>query len=88
MVGNVSLPIKHFVGHVSSIVRLKALKSFPRFERKVPVHFETGELIIKTADNIDELTEILKLRHQVFFEEIQNRQKLFRVELDLSLIHI
>ncbi|GAB6078041.1 GNAT family N-acetyltransferase [Hydrogenobaculum acidophilum] len=56
--------------------RLKA------FKPKINFRFEVGNFTIKTAQNSKELRKALELRHNVFYQELLNKNKLFRIDID------
>lgn len=62
----------------SQLLSLK-LKSF---QSKIQFELELGDYIIKTAQNKEELEEILKLRYQVFIKEGLGKSKLMGVDFD------
>ncbi len=62
--------------------KLVASKITDRFKSKVSVYYETDQYLVKTAENAVELEQVLKLRHKVFYEELQKRRSFFKVELD------
>lgn len=62
-------------------------KSKPRnrlrnFYAHIPVYIEKKNFIIKTADNIEELRAALRLRHDVFLEELLKRKKRSGLDID------
>ncbi|MGC9144012.1 GNAT family N-acetyltransferase [Hydrogenobaculum sp.] len=56
--------------------RLKA------FKPKITFRFEVGNFTVKTAQNSKELRKALELRHKVFYQELLNKSKLFRIDID------
>ncbi len=52
------------------------------FRAKVPLFIDRGEYFIKTADNEEELDQALRLRHEVFIEELLGRRGIFGVDMD------
>lgn len=52
------------------------------FKPKVPIRIERGGFIIKTAENKEELSKALKLRHEVFYRELLDRKRLFGIDVD------
>ena len=56
--------------------RLKA------FKPKISFRFEVGSFTVKTAQNSRELRKALELRHKVFYQELLNKSKLFRIDID------
>jgi Putative hemolysin len=56
--------------------RLKA------FKPKISFRFEVGSFTVKTAQNSRELRKALELRYRVFYQELLNKSKLFRIDID------
>lgn len=52
------------------------------FAPKIPIYMEKKNFIIKTADNAHELQEALKLRHEVFIEELLHKNKKSGMDID------
>lgn len=52
------------------------------FKSNVSIFYETEQYILKTAENASELEQILRIRHQVFYQELQNKKNFFKIELD------
>lgn len=63
---------------------LKERRSFPlrHFEPKVHVYQSTGNFILKTADSPFELRQVLKLRHEIFFKELQGKENESQIDVD------
>ena len=55
---------------------------FANFRAKVPILIEKGNYIIKTAENGKELEQALKLRHDVFIQELLGRRNFLGVDID------
>jgi len=57
--------------------KLKQLRQnrMKNFFAHIPIYIEKKNFIIKTADSPDELKEALRLRHDVFLEELLKRKK-------------
>lgn len=53
-----------------------------RFTCKVPISFETDKFLVKTVENSQELKRALKLRYEVFYEEVIDRAKFIRIDRD------
>ncbi len=64
---------------MSSILSARQLKSYAP---KLPVYLEKKKYIIKTADNFQELKQALKLRHDVFYEELLHKRRKSGLEMD------
>ncbi|HMA99499.1 MAG TPA: GNAT family N-acyltransferase [Spirochaetota bacterium] len=56
-------------------------KKIKSFKPKLKFTIDTGKYIIKTAENRDELEELLMLRTEVFFKEMMNK-KAPRIDID------
>ncbi len=52
------------------------------FHPKISLYIEKQNYIIKTAENTDELQKALRLRHDVFIEEILHKKKLLKTDID------
>jgi len=52
------------------------------FRPKVMVHQETDSFTLKTAESAFELRQVLKLRHDVFYRELQDRSHETRLDFD------
>lgn len=72
---------------------LRLLKTLPPFRRhplvaikdfqpKQLIRVETENFILKTAETQFELREVLKLRHEIFYEELQGKSHENRVDVD------
>jgi putative hemolysin len=57
-----------------------------KFKPKIEVHYEKGPYIIKTASNVEELVQALKLRYLIFRKEFldqeNSRMSLKRIDID------
>jgi putative hemolysin len=53
------------------------------FKRKIPLYIERERFIIKTAENKDDLTEVLKLRYGVFYLELMEKKLLNHIDMDV-----
>jgi len=49
---------------------------------KIPIYLEKKSFIIKTADNAQELYDALKLRHEIFIEELLHKKKKSGMDID------
>ncbi len=54
------------------LIRHNRMKHFSAF---IPIYIEKKNFIVKTADSPEELHEALRLRHDVFLEELLKRKK-------------
>lgn len=69
---------------------LKKLTSFPKintfplknFERKIDVYQSTERFILKTVQSPFELKQALRLRHDVFYKELQGRELDSKIDTD------
>lgn len=52
------------------------------FSGYVPIEFQVGDFIVKTAKDHYDLFGVLQLRHQVFIEEWQGRKTVHRLDVD------
>lgn len=52
------------------------------FTPKINLYIEKQNYIIKTAENTDELQKALRLRHDVFIEEILHKKKFLQADID------
>jgi len=59
-----------------------ASKITDRFKSKVSIFTETEHYVLKTAETAFDLEMVLKLRHEVFLKELQNKRNFFKIELD------
>ncbi|EKD29134.1 MAG: hypothetical protein ACD_79C00047G0002 [uncultured bacterium] len=57
-------------------------RSIQNYSPHVFLYMERSQYIVKTAENGNELEEILKLRHNIFYEELLNKQILNRIDMD------
>lgn len=64
----------------------RALKKskFPleNFKAKVHVHQQTENFVLKTAESPFELRQVLKLRHEIFYRELQDREHSTLLDFD------
>ena len=75
-------PVKDWMSHLRLTSKLVAKKWTKGFTVKIPIYTETDTYILKTAETLQEIDLALKLRHLVFFEELQQKKKFFKIELD------
>lgn len=61
------------------LIRKNRMKNFFAY---IPIYIEKRNFIIKTADSPEELREALRLRHDVFLEELLKRRKRSRLDKD------
>lgn len=52
------------------------------FQQKIKFSINTGKFTIKTAETSEEVIKALKLRHDVFIEELLNKTNLLNVDFD------
>ncbi|MBD3238938.1 MAG: GNAT family N-acetyltransferase [Chitinivibrionales bacterium] len=53
-----------------------------RFKCKVPLEFDTEKFVVKTVDNTRELKRVLRLRYDVYYKELIERNRLRKVDRD------
>jgi putative hemolysin len=53
------------------------------YSPNIPIYLEKKNFIIKTADNRQELYEALKLRHDIFIEELLHKRKKSGLDIDI-----
>ncbi len=56
--------------------RLKA------FKQKIEFSIRVGNFLVKTASNKGDLKKVLELRHRVFYEEMLNKKRFLRLDVD------
>lgn len=63
---------------------LKERKAFPLkgFQPKVSVYQTSENFILKTADSPFELRQVLKLRHEIFYKELQGKVNETQMDID------
>lgn len=64
-----------FIEQIKSTTQLR-WNRVHKFKVKVPMYFEAGSYVVKTADSQEELIESFKLRNQVFNNEFKGQDKL------------
>lgn len=67
--------------HRTKIFHISRLK-LGKFKQKINVHIEKGNFVIKTAENATELENILKLRFDVFYQELLEKKAVIRSDID------
>jgi putative hemolysin len=55
---------------------------FQRFTPKIPIYLDKKNFIIKTASNARELYDVLRLRHEVFIEELLSKHRKSGIDID------
>lgn len=68
--------IVHTIRHSLHNNRIK------NFHAKISIIIEKQNYIIKTAENAEELQKALRLRHEVFIEELLHKKKLLEADID------
>jgi putative hemolysin len=63
-------------------IPLKSIHIGTGFRCKVPLQFETDKFVVKTVDSTPELKRVLKLRYDVYYRELIERDKIFRIDRD------
>src|SRR6059058_2633080 len=78
--GNALKPIRSLLAPYTHL--RGARKVLREFRPKVAYSMQRGNLLVKTAETVDELEEVLKLRHDVFHAELLGRRLPFGLEFD------
>ncbi|HEY8278725.1 MAG TPA: GNAT family N-acyltransferase [Bdellovibrionota bacterium] len=65
-------------------VRVLKKNKFPlhTFKPKIQVYQSTDKFILKTAESPFELRQVLKLRHEIFYKELQSRSHSTKLDFD------
>lgn len=63
-------------------IQVKTRKNLSDFRAHIPMLIEKKNFIIKTADSLEELRQALRLRHDVFLEELLKRKKRTGMDID------
>lgn len=65
-------------------VKLLKDRQFPlkNFQTKVHVYQSSENFILKTVENEFELRQVLKLRHEIFYRELQNKEAATQMDID------
>jgi len=71
--------VKHI--HRTKLLHISKLK-FGRFRPKIKMELERGNFIIKTIENARELEQVLKLRFEVFYQELLDRTAIIAKDID------
>ncbi len=58
------------------------LVQFSNYRANVKIEIDKGEFLIKTAQTLDELDAVFRLRHSVFIEEMLGKKNVFGVDID------
>lgn len=67
-------PIKYFYNKTNFPLR--------KFKPKHKIFYATENFILKTADTPFELRQVLKLRHEIFYKELQNKELESNLDID------
>lgn len=67
--------------HRTKIFHVSRLK-FGRFRPKIRIEIERGNFIIKTVENARELEQVLKLRFEVFYQELLDKKAVITKDID------
>lgn len=78
-----------FIEHIKNTTQMR-LNGVHKFKVKIPMQFEAGSYIVKTADTEFELIESFRLRHEVFSNEFKghNRPGLDFDRFDTAFDHL
>lgn len=64
------------------LIKLPRPNRMKNFRAHIPIYLEKKNFIVKTADSNEELKAALKLRHDVFMEELLHRHKRNGIDID------
>ncbi|MCX7704965.1 MAG: GNAT family N-acetyltransferase [bacterium] len=67
--------------HRTKIVHISRLK-LGKFKQKIKVHIEKGNFIIKTVEDARELENVLRLRFNVFYQELLEKNAVIQSDID------
>jgi putative hemolysin len=69
---------------LKSSFKLLRVKRFPisKFQTKVSVFQSTENFILKTVESPFELRQVLRLRHEIFYRELQNKETESQLDID------
>ncbi len=60
---------------MKNALKIGAKSRMKNFRANIPIYIEKKNFIVKTADSPEELREALKLRHDIFLQELLKRKK-------------
>jgi putative hemolysin len=55
---------------------------FQKFLQKVPINIENVRYLVKTISTNKEFKEVLKLRYEIFYEELMKKKKILKIDKD------
>lgn len=76
------MPDIHQLKGIVKVLNLGRVNRMKNFSAHIPILIEKKNFIVKTADTQDELREALKLRHEIFLEELLHRKKRSGIDRD------
>ncbi|NLD92227.1 MAG: GNAT family N-acetyltransferase [Fibrobacter sp.] len=75
------LDLKKLLPLTDAILKTKYLP-VKKFSPKVKLFIERDRFIIKTAENHDELVNVLRLRYEVFYRELLEKRRIYGFDID------
>lgn len=57
------------------------------YKRTIELYMETSRFIVKTAETPDELEQALRLRHEIFYQELSNNPREDGIDIDQFDMH-
>lgn len=70
------------VNPIKTMTRALTKNHIKNYTPKIPIYLEKKNFIVKTADNAAELYEALRLRHDVFIDELLHKRKKSGMDID------
>ncbi len=67
--------------HRTKVFHISKLK-LGKFRQKINVYIEKGDFVVKTVENAKELEEVLRLRFNVFYQELLDRNAVIPSDID------
>lgn len=71
--------VKRF--HRAKIFHISRLK-LGKFRQKIKIHLVKGNFVIKTVENAEELENVLRLRFNVFYQELLDKKAIIQADID------
>lgn len=75
-------PLRAFRNYAAFLYLKKSRFPLQDFKPKVQVYQSTDRFILKTAESPFELRQVLKLRHDIFYRELQRREHATHLDFD------
>jgi len=75
------IPVKEFLIHKTTILK-HPHALLKNYTPKVKINIENKKYIIKTLENAEELEDILKLRHRIYYEELLHKKTASGIDMD------